>query len=377
MVARRTVAGLAGVVAAGGALAVVACEAACSFPAVTFDAPAEAGGQTGIVLDSGAPDATAFGADDGDTMHDDGAATPEATMPDGGSTTTLGDSGVCNFNGTWATQITIDVTWQPQGLMSVILAPGSGTIRQWVKGARVQTLAAPLQLSDDSVACGIELPDFQATTLGLNEVYGVRFPDSLFDDGYIPPFTVNGALTLQPGGSFSYSTTPTAVLLGVTMQSPTTDAWPSTVTTEIDQDMDGNPGVTIAVAQGALAVPTATATDYSYVPTGVPAPFMPINLAGSLYVAIRQVTITSGTVQDCDTITGTVSIQTINSKPAIDSHVLGCQLVDGGPCTTGASSEASFVDNSQPVFTPSGTTSFRSIRVATGATCATVRGAFL
>ena len=373
MIARGAAAGVGVLVAAAAALAVAGIGQGCSFPAVTFDTQPDANGAGALTDDAGAPDATASSGDDVDVPDD--AATPrDATTQDGGTVSTPGFDGGCDFNGTWATQIKIDVTWQPQGLMSVILASGSGTITQWVKGLRVQTAAAPLQLSDDSVVCGIELPDFQATALGLNEVYGVRFPDSLFDDGYIPPFTVNGALTLQPGGTFGYSSTPTAVLLGLTMADPTTDPWPATVTTAIDQDMDGNPGVTIAVAQGPLAAPTTTASDYSYIPTGVPAPFMPINLASSLYVAIRQVTVTSGTVQNCNTITGTVGIQTIDAKAAIDSHVLGCQLVDGGQCTTGTSSEAAFVDNSQPVFTPSGNTSFQAVRVPTGSTCAYVRG---
>jgi|HubBroStandDraft_2_1064218.scaffolds.fasta_scaffold06403_5 hypothetical protein len=373
MVARGATAGGAGLAAAALALAIAAAGPGCSFPAVTFDPQPDASGAAALTDDAGASDATASSGDDGDTIDGAAATTQDATTQDAGTVNTPGFDGGCDFNGVWATQIKIDVTWQPQGLMSVILASGSGTITQWVKGLRVQTAAAPLQLSDDSVVCGIDLPDFQATALGLNEVYGVRFPDSLFDDGYIPPFTVNGALTLQPGGTFTYSSTPTAVLLGLTMADPTTDPWPATVTTEVDQDMDGNPGVTIAVAQGPLATPTATATDYSYIPTGIPELLMPINVASSLYVAIRQVTVTSGTVQNCNTITGTVSIPTIDSKAAIDSHVLGCELVDGGQCTTGASSEAAFVDNSQPVFTPSGTTSFQAIRMPAGSTCADVR----
>jgi len=373
----RGATGVAGLVAALAAFAIAGVGPACSFPAVTFDPQPDASGTVGPADDGGTPDAMASGGEDAETF-DDAATTQDATTQDGGTVSTPGFDGGCDFNGTWATQIKIDVTWQPQGLMSVILASGSGTITQWVKGMRVQTAAAPLQLSDNSVVCGIDLPDFQATALGLNEVYGVRFPDSLFDDGYIPPFTVNGALTLQADGTFSYSSTPTAVLLGLTMQSPASDPWPATVATEIDQDMDGNPGVTIAVAQGPLATPTTTATDYSYIPTGVPAPFMPTNVASSLYVAIRQVTTTIGTVQNCNTITGTVGIQTIDAKAAIDSHVLGCELVDGGQCTTGASSEAAFVDNSQPVFTPSstGTTSFTAIRVPTNSSCSYVRGAF-
>jgi hypothetical protein len=356
------------------AVAMAGVAAGCTFPEVTFGSPVPDG--AGLLSPGGdgeAPDTSALDGGQADAMDEPYEPTGDATTSDGGA---LGVDGGCNFNGTWATRITIDVTWQPQGLMSVILAAGSGSITQWVKGSRVQTLSAPLQLSDNSVVCGIALPDFQATALGLNEVYGVRFPDTLFDDGYLPPFPVNGALTAQAGGGFVYSTTPTAVLLGLTMQNPTTDPWPATITTEIDQDQDGFPGVTVAVAQGPLVTPTATATSYSYIPTGVPAPFMPIDLASTLYLGIRQITVASGAVEDCNTITGTVSIPTIASKAAIDSHILGCGLLDGGACTTGPSSQASFVDNSQPIFTPSGTTTFQSIRVHDGATCSDIRSAF-
>ncbi len=347
-----------------GALALVA--QACTFPEVTFaDLPPDG---SSFALDTG-DDATPIDAGDA------GEPTPDAELIDlDADTMPLGDTG-CNFNGTWGTRITIDVTWQPQGLSSAILQSGQGTITQWVKGLRTQTATAPMLLSDDSEVCNISLPDFQATLLGLNEVYGVRFPASLFDDMYVPAFTVNGALTAQPTGGFSYSTTPTAVLLGLTMASPTTDPWPSTITTEDDQDHDGKDGVTVGVAQGNLATPVGATTTYSYIPTGVPPPLQPITFAKDLFLAIRQVTVATGLVKDCNTILGTVSIPVINDKPAIDSHVLGCDLLDGGECTTGSSSQASFIDNSQPVFTPSGTTTFEMIRMPPNATCAQVRAA--
>jgi hypothetical protein len=358
--------------ACAGAVMLGRLAVACSFPAVTFEYAAPDGSsQLPLDGDGGAPEATVQGDDEATTAMEASSPPPDATTSDAGMMS-VGTDGGCNFNGTWATRITIDVSWQPQGLTSVILSPGTGTITQWIKGVRTQT---GLELSDDSVVCGVSLPDFQATLLGLNEVFGVRFPDSLFDDGYLPPFTVNGALTAQMGGGFAYSTTPTAVVMGLSMTNPTTDPWPSTVTTEIDEDMDGNPGITVAVAQG--PVPDATTSgDYSYIPTGIPTLLMPAALASNIYIALRQVTVTSGVVQDCDTISGTVSIPTIASKAAIDSHVLGCELIDGGQCTTGSSSEASFVDNTQPVFTPSGTTTFKSIRVSDQATCAGVRAAF-
>ena len=91
-------------------------------------------------------------------------------------------------------------------------------------------------------------------------------------------------------------------------------------------------------------------------------------------------TIVTGTVEDCEHMSGTVSIPQIQLEVrAIDSHVMGCALVDGGDCSTtaplGGTSQAAFVDNTQPVFTPSGSTDFHSVRLATGATCADTRAA--
>jgi hypothetical protein len=347
---------------------------ACSFPDPGFRLSISVfdGGET-PGSDVSLEDAAPLQGDDAQPTLDAGSTESAPPSEAGGDSPSGGDGG-CDFNGTWATRITIDVTWQPQGLNSVILQSGSGTITQWVKGSRVQSPAAPRALIDDSVVCGVALPDFQATPLGLNEVYGVRFPDTLFDDQYVPPFSVSGTLD---DAMLNYSTTSTAVLLGLSMSNPTTDPWPSmpNAITEIDQDNDGNPGVTVNVAAGPLATQTLSASSYSYVPTAVPTLLLPPPSASQLYVAIRQVTVSNGAVKDCNTIAGTVSIPLIGSKPAIDSHILGCAIVDGGQCSTGGSSQAAFVDNSQPVFTPTGTTSFRSIRMAQGATCAQVRAA--
>ena len=327
-------------------------------------APDGTSGDGGV--DGGPVDAS--GADGGDASVDGGpgdSGRPDATSDAGGKGDASVDGGACDFNGTWASRLTIDVTWAPQGLTGIILASGSGQIKQWIKGVRTQTGTAT---SDATVVCGIDLPDFQSTVVIGSETYGVRFPDSLFDGpdgggGYLPTFTVSAALGgLTPGSS--YSTTTTAALLGLTMGQPTTGAWPSTVSTSVDMDKDGKSGVTAGAAQG---------SPYSDIPTGIPAPFQPIVRANKLYLAIRQVTVVSGTVNDCDHMSGTVSIPQINSKYAIDSHVMGCALtIDGGDCS---STQASFVDNTQPVFTPSGSSDFQSVRLPSGASCADVRAA--
>jgi hypothetical protein len=316
---------------------------------------------------SGAGSGSGSGSGSGASTGSSGA---QGTGDDGGpadATTLTGEGavpGTCDFNGTWASRLTINVTWAPQGLNSIILAPGSGKIRQWIRGDRV---VHGTSAADATVVCGIELPDFQSTALAATETYGVVFPGTLFDGNYLPTFTASGTLSGQTPGS-TYKTTPSAALLGITLTNPTTDAWPMTVTTSSDMDKDGKPGVTANVATGASAQGTA----YSGVPVGIPAPFTPTVRASRLYVAIRQVTVASGTATDCTHIRGTVTIPTIaaNSKVGIDSHVIGCELAAGGDCSA---TQANFVDNTQPVFTPTGTGTLESMRVPTGSSCASVR----
>jgi hypothetical protein len=334
---------------------------------------------TGNTDGGGGGDATSDAAMPPDSGHGGPDASVDATPPPDASgdgsrdassdalphpDSSSGDSGACDFAGTWGSRLTIDVSWAPQGLTSIILAPGTGQIKQWIKGVRV---VSGKSLTDTTIVCGVALPDFQETAIAGSETYGVRFPNSLFDNGYLPSFTVNGTVSGFTAGS-TYATTETAALLGLTLTNPTTAPWPSTVTTSVDSDKDGKPGVTIDVAQG---------SPYSDIPTEFPPFFQMPARAKELYVAIRQVTQVSGTVDDCDHASGTITIPQIQtsgsggtSKYAIDSHVLGCMLESGADCSA---SQASFVDNTQPVFTPSGTTDFHSLRLAAGATCADVR----
>src|SRR5258708_31314066 len=94
-----------------------------------------------------------------------------------------------------------------------------------------------------------------------------------------------------------------------------------------------------------------------------------------MVVVIRQVTAASGTFSDCDHLSGTVTIprlpNTSSGKYAIDSHVIGCTLSgSNAPCDA---TQANFVDATQPVFTPTGPSTFTSLRMPSGTTCAALR----
>lgn len=249
------------------------------------------------------------------------------------------------------------MTWVPQGLNGVILAPGAGQITQWVKSTWV---IHGSYVTETASICGIALPDFRSTQVSGSETYGIRFPDPLFDDGYVAPFVTGGTLVGTGPGS-TYGSEPAAVLMGLTLSGPLTTSWPSTITTDVDTDQDGKPGVTAGVVQGA---------GYS----GLAVDLLKTR-ADRAYLAIRQVSQVTSTADDCDHFSGSVQIPQIppgpSGKPAIDSHVIGCRLAGSGVDCSAA--QSGFLDATQPVFTPTGQSDFRSMRLPPDAVCATVR----
>jgi hypothetical protein len=307
-----------------------------------------------VPVDTSMPDTLAEAMVSDSAASDVGANTTDALIEASGAP----DSTSCDFSGTWATRLVIDVNWVPQGIMGVILAPGSGQIKQWLLSTRSLNGSATTETAS---VCGIALPDFSGTQIAGGERYGIQFPDAMFDSGNLSTFTVSGTLTGSGAGA-TLSSSPTAVLLGLTLSNPTTDPWPATITTEVDSDQDGKPGVTAWVSQAA---------GYSNIQVDAFG-----NRGDRVYLAMRQVTSFSGNALDCDAIAGTVNIPQIadsagTPKYAIDSHVIGCRLVgDAGDCSA---RQVTFVDTTQPVFSPSGATTFASVRVANDATCATVR----
>jgi hypothetical protein len=316
------------------------------------------GGSPDATSDSSNVDATSDGPGSNPDATSDGSS--DATSDAPGATDSSTDApATCTFDGTWGSEITIDVSWTPGGAQAIILAPGSGVIKQWVLSTRVQSGTT---LTDTATVCGIQLPDFSSTAITGGELYGIRFPNSLFDGSFLPSFTITGTVSASTAGSM-YTSTASAALLGLTLASPTTATWPATITTQVDQDVDGHPGVTANVASG---------TGYSNVPLDI----FKTARADKLYLAIRQVTQISATVTDCNHASGTVSIPQLPSGSgtyAINSHIIGCEVAGG--TTSCNATQTQFLDGNGPIFTPS-TSTFSSARLAAAATCATVRAQF-
>ena len=279
-------------------------------------------------------------------------------------------SGACNFAGTWGAEITIDVTWAAGGILDIVIAPGSGTIKQWLLSTRTQNGKT---VTDTAVVCGIQLPDFQGNAAARQRDLRHPVPEhALRQRGPDPVRDQRHRLGLDADRDVHDDTRRRAARASP-WPTPTTAVWPATITTEIDEDGDSKPGITANV------VPPAGG--FSYVPLDISVISFPTTVARAdeLYLAIRQVTSVSAQFTDCDHSAGSVTVPQITDssygtkKYAIDSHVIGCSV--NGTGTDCSANQTTFVDENQPVFVPTATT-YASARLPTGATCATVRSQF-
>jgi hypothetical protein len=255
----------------------------------------------------------------------------------------------CSVGGTWAAKLGVALTWPS----SLTLATGSGqlTIYALFTGTETgNTVNATL------LPCGITVPDFSGSSLAGSELYGLTFPTTLFD--HSPAFLPTTAATVTLGGTTpgsSVTVPPMAFLIGLSLASPTTTAWPTTpeTVTSVDMDQDTKPGVT---------TPYKTGGTYSNVP---------LNLAKSArtdkaYLAARVVTSISATLASCSSISGTATVTNF------DTHIIGCEVAGGTTDCTATQSD--FTDSNRPGYV-AGAATISLVKLAAGATCATVRGA--
>ncbi|HEX4445081.1 MAG TPA: hypothetical protein VH044_00030 [Polyangiaceae bacterium] len=274
------------------------------------------------------------------------ACTSDAGSPtcSGGTCTTA-----CNLSGTWAVKISVALAWPS----SLALATGSGTLQVWamLKGTQSgNSIPATVGI------CGITLPDFPSSSIAGNELYGLMFPNTLFD--HAPAFlpTVSTTITLggtTPGSTWSVPTI--AFLLGLTLTNPVTDAWPSTPETvsQVDMDQDTKFGITVPYKSGG---------SYSFVPVNISKSVR----ADKAYLAARLAASFSATLSTgCTGVTGTATVT------SFDTHIGGCEHSTGGDCTT---TESDFTDSNRPAYT-AGAATLALVKVAAAATCADVRGA--
>lgn len=270
----------------------------------------------------------------------------------GGSTSDA--SALCDYSGTWATYITVPVSWPTAPF---VLDGGTGTLQQWDLTEQVQQGA---DVSAHTVPCMIFLPDLQSSLFGGFQKYGIRFPNALFDTGGIPgsDFVLHGSVS--PSG-ISVQTDTFAILIGLTMANPTTTPWPGTHALSLqDHDGDGSPGITVIPATG---------QGYSMPPVDLSG-----NYADRVYIAERTISRLYGPLTSCDQVTLAVEIVPVAGETTgIQSSVVGCHVQNGVDCTT---AQSDFVDAIRPQYTPTGTGTSISVRIPPGSTCADVRNRF-
>jgi hypothetical protein len=287
----------------------------------------------------------------------EGGAT-EAGAAEGGATDGASDGATtCDLTGPWALRVDVQVTWPS----TLVLAAGSGTVSLWALVTETQT--------GDSVAstvlpCGILLPPFAGPSFAGSPTFGVTFPNALFDGTYLTASSTTLTLSGSTPGA-TYTSPAEANMLGIAFANPTTASWPDMATAQADQvdmDMDGNPGVT-ANSDVGQPLPNDGGT-YSQIPVGALGPY-----ADQLYMAIRAVVALNGTLTSCTAASGPANVS------HLDNHTLGCHLAAGGTCSSsGALSQAAFVDTNSPVFTVSSAT-FEAQALTTSDTCPNVRAA--
>jgi hypothetical protein len=211
-------------------------------------------------------------------------------------------------------------------------------------------------------SCGGDTPDLCSPA--LNESFGQGFPDSIWDSGATPIDEWTLQLSdASPGGALTAG--PLAAFFGLRMTSGDPQGpFPSSASDPglmwVDDDGDGNPGVTAHI----------TAPGGSSATCGMPYGYLPVDdglfpaRASEIYMGLRTVAEMTGTLADCDTVTGTLTTH------SADARVQGCKLDDGGPCSE---TQRSFLDGQPRVQQILGTT-FTMKRVDDAAlSCAAAR----
>ena len=220
----------------------------------------------------------------------------------------------CDMSGYWASYLSIPVTWPAHNNAQ----KGSGTIQVW----SLVTTADAAGTSNQVLPCMIEVPSF-STILGT---IPITFPQSLFNNGYLPSAAMPVTTGRKPGAS--YTSQAFTNLLG--LKDPVPATWPGDNSTAgltiYDPENDGHPGVRVATnaPTGIFLAPTATQMD----------------------LVIRQTTALTGTITDCTHVSGTANVS------HEDNHVVDCTS-NSSTCDFG------FLDANRPIYVTA-TASFQS-----------------
>jgi hypothetical protein len=275
---------------------------------------------------------------------------------------TLGET--CNLAGTWAEKVEVSVSW-PAGFADA----GTGVIEQWALLVITPVAGSSTEFTGSLVPCGTIIPDF-TSTLAMGALFGLEFPNVMWNAPDMPAFAVTGRVgNIVPGSSFEMD--PFSLLLGLTMQDPFAP-WPT-----VQSILDGTAaGITVfdhdSNARDGISVLSKDDPEYTLPPVDL-TNLSAIPQADILDLALRQITAASGTLTTCDSVSGQVSIT------RVDTHVVGCRVgqMQGVPVTPRecTDTEVVTVNDGSPKYTATSAT-FVAQRVSDTATCADVRALF-
>ena len=305
----------------------------------------------GCADESSVPDESSVRGDD-DPGGGDGPDIDGATGGDAGEEPLL-DAGnrpssdcPAQARSTAATHIVLAVRWPA----SLAIEAGQGEVHLWTKAdlvferGRVTGTARP---------CGSVVPALtKAGLVGGGQVQ-LDFPGAVWESPSMPVFQVTGSSDgFRLGAALSMD--PVASTVGLTMMDPLNDAWPGQASriTAVDHDGDGYPGIR-AIPRDPPPLDLWAVLD----PNGA--------RADAVDLATRTVVQLTGTRDSCTSAAGTAQVS------AFDSHVVGCHVKGGGPCTQ---AQSDFIDATLPLFEVESAT-FEMAQVPPTATCAAVRAA--
>jgi hypothetical protein len=333
----------------GFALLLLAASAGCS-----STSGSDAGASTGSSSGSGSSGSGSSGSGGSGS----GGATP---VVDGGGASCPPQTDV-----TAAVQVNVSVTW-PE---AVSINGGSGPYVLWLLST--YTVGSDNKVTSSTRTCQVTAPAIDLTTTG-DIASGV--PTGMMGKvGYTVPVvewnkvmrasTSTGELGGWNVGSSIYIAASVA-LIGLSDSSPYKDptkTWPNG--NAKGYPFGGPPAPSFLVAEegdpstiGVAAVPLTTA-GYAKIRTalggGGPA-------VDKMWSASRTEFSLYGTSSSCKEASGTANVK------LIDSHVVGCEIEDGGgPCTDPA--QWGYIDSNRTVYKP-GASTFKQVYLTTGATC--------
>lgn len=296
------------------------------------------------------------GTSGGDGGGGTGGSEPPPAMCGGGTPL----EGACKetAEGVYAIKTEIDVWWQDD-VDPPLVDPGRGKIEVYLMGELTDVCEDGSGGTGVMKGCGTVLPPF--VTYVNCDAYQIEFPDELWDSPSMPTFTTTGSTTgFNPGDTLTLAEASGLVGIDLTDESGT---WPTPADTGSipcaagtgeacfpDHDGDGNPGITVRLAN--LGTNFSTNSCGLFTTDPVVYRGAPLDALGALddnsvraetlFIGVRTRLGGAGEIgADCMSGSGPAT------ATSLDSRVWDCVRTDDQPC---APAQSQFVDESAPTY---------------------------